>query len=78
MILTIAQSYYEAGADGLAFWDSYGRYLRSSEWAFIKRLGHRDDLPNWHGKGDDYYRVVPLRSLDGYVMEREFSLLSDG
>jgi hypothetical protein len=74
----IAQSYYEAGADGLAFWDSYGRYLRSSEWAFIKRLGHRDDLPDWEGKGDDNYRVVPLRSLDGYVMDREFSMPSDG
>ena len=75
---TIAMSYYAAGADGLAFWDSYGRYYRASEWAFIKRLGHRDDLPRWEGKGDDYYRAVPLRSLDGHAMGREFSAPSDG
>jgi len=74
----IAMSYYAAGADGLAFWDSYGRYFRASEWAFIKRLGHRDDLARWEGKGDDYYRVFPLRRLDGYSMGREFSSPSDG
>ena len=74
----IAMSYYEAGADGLAFWDSYNRYYRASEWAFVKRLGHRDDLARWDGKGDDYYRAVPLRRLDGHVMEREFSAPTDG
>ena len=71
-------SYYAAGADGLAFWDSYGRYFRASEWAFIKRLGHHKELPRWEGKGDDYYRVVPLRRLDGVLMGREFSNPSDG
>ncbi|HIA13083.1 MAG TPA: hypothetical protein EYN69_13595 [Flavobacteriales bacterium] len=74
----IAMSYYDAGADGLAFWDSYGRYFRASEWAFIKRLGHRDDLADWEGVGDDYYKVFPLRRLDGYEMGREFSTPSDG
>jgi len=74
----IAMSYYAAGADGLAFWDSYGRYFRASEWAFIKRLGHRKDLPRWEGMGDDYYRVFPIRRLDGYAMGREFSSPSDG
>ena len=74
----IALNYYAAGADGLAFWDSYGRYYRASEWALIKRLGHREDLPRWEGKGDDFYRVVPLRRLDGYPVGREFSRPSDG
>jgi len=70
----IAMSYYDAGADGLAFWDSYGRYFRASEWAFIKRLGHRDDLADWEGVGDDYYKVFLLRRLDSSEMGREFSL----
>lgn len=74
----IATSYYGAGADGLAFWDSFGRYHRTSEWAFVKRLGHRHDLPRWRGKGDDYYRVVPLRRLDGFLVGREFSVPTDG
>jgi len=74
----VAMSYYEAGADGLAFWDSYNRYPRASEWAFIKRLGHCGDLPGWEGKGGDYHRTVPLRRLDGFRMGREFSGPTDG
>ena len=74
----IAMSYYDAGADGMAFWDSMGRYLRASEWAFIKRLGHRDDLKRWEGKGDDYFRKIPLKRLDGFIMERVFSRPTDG
>ena len=74
----VAMSYYEAGADGLSFWDAHNRYARASEWAFIRRLGHRADLPGWEGKGDDYHRTVPLRSLDGFLMGREFTGPSDG
>lgn len=74
----IALSYYAAGADGLAFWDSYNRYFRASEWAFVKRLGHRDDLPRWEGKGEDYHRTVPLLRLDRFALGREFSMPTDG
>ena len=74
----VAMSYYETVVDGLAFWDSYGRYSRASEWAFIKRLGHRGDLAIWEGLGDNYYKAFPLRRLDGYEMGREFSNPSDG
>jgi len=74
----IAMNYYAAGADGLAFWDSFGRYYRSSEWAFIKRLGHRQDLASWKGRGDDYFQKVPLKRLDGILTGREFSKPSDG
>lgn len=69
----IAMSYYAAGADGLAFWDTHSRNFRASEWAFVKRLGHRPDLARWEQKGDDYYRVVPLRRLGGFITGREFS-----
>ena len=44
----------------------------------LKRLGHREDLAGWEGRGDDYFRVVPLKSLDGFPMGREFSAPSDG
>lgn len=74
----IAINYYDAGADGLVFWDSFGRYMRASEWAFIKRLGHTDDLERWEGKGDDYFRKVPLKRLDGFITERVFSRPTDG
>lgn len=76
----IAMTYYDAGADGLAFWDSFTRYYRASEWAFIKRLGHRDELDLWEGKGDDYFRQVPLQSHDGNPMGagRYFARPTDG
>jgi len=74
----IAMSYYAAGADGLAFWDTHGRHSRASGWAFIKRLGHRNDLPSWEGKGDDYFRRVPLRKLDGFTVGRIFFRPRDG
>lgn len=74
----IAMSYYDAGADGLSFWDSHGRHYRASEWAFVRRLGHRDLLRDWEGKGDDYYRVVPLARLAGVAMGHEFSGPTDG
>jgi len=75
----IGKNFYAAGADGLALWDAYNRHVRMSEWAFIKRLGHIDQPEVWNGRSDDYYhRVIPLRSLDGFVTDREFSLPTDG
>jgi len=74
----IALSYYAAGADGLAIFDTHYRYWRASEWAFVKRLGHREDLARWQGKGDDYYRVVPVRTLADCPTDREFALPTDG
>ncbi len=74
----IAISYYDAGADGLAFWDFQNRHPRASEIAFVKRLGHVKDLPEWKTKGRDYFRVIPLRRLDGFLTSREFARPHDG
>ena len=74
----VAMTYYNAGADGLAFWDSYTRYYRTSGWAFGKRLGHRADLARWESKGDNYFRMVLLKKPDGFPMDFEFAMLSDG
>ena len=74
----IAMNYYAAGADGLSFWDFQNRYPRASEVAFIKRLGHAGDLPDWEGRGDDYFRKVPLVRLDGFLTTGEFAEPHDG
>jgi len=74
----VALTYYRAGADGLSFFDTQNRYPRASEWAFIKRLGHREQLSAWQGKGDDYYRRIPLRSLDGFRTDRAYFMPTDG
>jgi hypothetical protein len=40
-------------------WDTYSRVFRISEWAMMKRLGHRKILKAWRqeNKGHDYFRV---------------------
>ncbi len=61
---------YAAGADGLCFWDTNGRHQRLKEWSMIRRLGHRDQLKNWDDGEGSLYRIVPLRSVGGYVLDK--------
>jgi len=53
---------YAHGFYGLAFWDSYSRHWRRSEWACVSRLGHRDELkeefPEWRAGRKE--RIVEL------------------
>ena len=58
-----AQTLYDLGCDGLTLWDTYSRVFRISEWAMMKRLGHREALKDWGkaGKGDDYFRVLNFK-----------------
>ena len=39
-----AKEYYDAGASGLMNWDAERKAQRLSEWAVVKRLGHREAL----------------------------------
>lgn len=51
---TKAARAYAHGFYGLAFWDSYSRHFRRSEWGCVSRLGHRDELneefPEWRAE----------------------------
>jgi hypothetical protein len=60
-----AQTLYDLGADGLTFWDTYSRVFRISEWAMMKRLGHREEIALWReqDRGDDYFRVLDFKWL---------------
>jgi hypothetical protein len=69
---------YETGADGLCFWDCQGRAPRLSGWAMHRVLGHREELPGMKEWADSLFRVVPMRTLDGFVMGGEWSLPTDG
>lgn len=61
----LAARCYEAGADGLCLWDGERRLPRMSEWAVIRKLGHRDLLGALRDEAPRYYRRVPLAYLDG-------------
>jgi hypothetical protein len=73
-----ALQYYEAGAGGFCFWDGQTRVTRASEFATGRFLGHREDLADWAQEMEDPFRVVPLRTLQGYSMDRRYWSLTNG
>ena len=69
---------YEAGVDGLCFWDSMGRSPRLSGWAMHRLLGHREELPGMKAFADSLFRVVPMITLDGYMIKNPHCIPTDG
>ena len=68
----LAKFYYEEGADGLLFWDTYQRHDGSSQWETIRRLGHRDAIGAAIQVADPQNepRTVSLTKLAGHHMHR--------
>lgn len=69
---------YQAGVDGLCFWDSHDRATRLSGWAMHRLLGHREELPGMREFAQRLFRRVPLTSLGGFVVQDEDCLPTDG
>jgi hypothetical protein len=67
-----AKKYYEAGADGLCFWDGERRTARISEWAAARRLGHVKQLDRLIEEGPSYYRASDLKYLGGFDVKWSF------
>ncbi len=65
-----ALSYYDAGADGLFFWDTNARHDTTSIWATVRRLGHIGELKAWiiEGKREEEPRTMKVLKLGGYTM----------
>ena len=68
----------EAGVDGLCFWDCQKRAQRLSGWAMHRMLGHQDELGQMKRFADSLFRREPLITLDGFEIQNEFCLPSDG
>jgi hypothetical protein len=73
-----AADYYEAGADGLCFWDTYSRVPRKSEWNAIRRLGHVDQLDALAHDAETYRRIVPLTSAAGMSLDPSHTPATNG
>lgn len=69
----LAKTYYVAGADGMYLWDGERRPPRASEWAVIRRLGHRDRLDNLAKKSPGYWRKYKLKTLNGLSVQYSFT-----
>ena len=66
-----ALAFYAQGVDGLAFWDANttSRSGFKDEWSMVRRLGHKEELADWAPDEWPSYRVLPLSSLGGLVMD---------
>jgi hypothetical protein len=66
-----ALAFYAEGVDGLAFWDASSAYRAGfkDEWSMVRRLGHKEELAGWAPDEWPAYRVLPLYSLGGLVMD---------
>ncbi len=62
-IIPKVMSYYQAGADGIGFWDCYSRFWRKSEWSVIKRAGDIELLTQWESKRPVFWRKVNMVSF---------------
>ena len=67
-----AKRYYDAGVDGLCFWDAERRTARISEWSAVRQLGHRDRLDQIIEAGPTYYRWSELKYLGGFDVKWSF------
>ena len=57
--------YYDPGADGISFWDTYARMWRKSERSMIRIAGHREELGDWAKRSSSFWRKVPMESICG-------------
>ena len=73
-----AMACYDVGVDGLGFWDCNGRPMRLAEWAMHRVLGHKEDLPELEQFAVELFRVVPLVSLDGIMVQHPDCRPTDG
>ncbi|MCY4412750.1 MAG: hypothetical protein OXC27_20005, partial [Caldilineaceae bacterium] len=53
-----------------AFWDTNSRYPFLDEWSMIRRLGHEEALGGWAPDEWPAYRLIPLHSLGGHLMDK--------
>ena len=66
-----ALDFYAQDVDGLAFWDANttSRSGFKNEWSMVRRLGHKDELAGWAPDEWPSYRVLPMYSMGGLVMD---------
>ena len=73
-----AMACYEAGVDGLCFWDTHGRVTRLSGWAMHRLLGHKEELADMKPFAESLFRLNPLITLDGFAVQEEYGMPTDG
>ena len=73
-----ARAFYDAGADGMCYWDCDGRTSRLSEWAVARLLGHKEEVYDWPLDVRKWFTVLPTRSLAGLWTDASYGTLTNG
>ena len=58
---TITQA-YKAGVNGFACWDVDGHQYDPEQWAWLSRIGHREEMENWE---EQLTRLIRVREIAG-------------
>ncbi len=61
---------YEAGAERVSLWDTFGRVPDRATWSMIRRLGHKDELPGYDSGEGVYFSVHRLQTVGGQNVSR--------
>jgi len=64
-----AAAYYDAGADGLTFWDANCLAPRMTKWSVVSRMGHVEELKERVGEGPPRPVTARFHKLGGLVMD---------
>jgi len=73
-----ALQYYQSGADGLCFWDTYCRIPRAAEWSAIRRLGHVDELVDLRERAGSFRTVTPMLRAAGMSLAPPYTPATNG
>jgi uncharacterized lipoprotein YddW (UPF0748 family) len=64
---------YDAGADGLTFWDGNSGSDHTDRWSVVSRLGHVDELRERTAEGAPSPVTLRFHSLGALVMDGQYS-----
>ena len=56
---------YNCGCGHISLWDTYSRVRGRAEWSMMRRLGHREELPDFDSGEGTLYRQVRLLRIGG-------------
>ncbi|MBI3922684.1 MAG: hypothetical protein HY318_14780 [Armatimonadetes bacterium] len=66
--------YYDAGADGITFWDGNSGADQTDRWSVVSRLGHLDELRQRADEGAPHPANLRFHKLDGLVTDGRYGV----
>jgi hypothetical protein len=55
---------YKAGVENFAYWDMDLSQINPSQWNWIRRIGHENEMADWDHFAPTHDRLIPLRTVN--------------